>query len=53
MGERPLAWLYGDVTTPPFSRGGRLEAGFPFRKLQEGEGPGLPHSRPMHAIGRR
>ena len=53
MKDRPVVWLHGDVKTPPFSRSGRLEAGFLLRKLQEGESLGLPHSRPMPAIGRR
>jgi phage-related protein len=53
MRDRPVVWLHGDVKTPPFSRSGRLEAGFLLRKLQEGESLGLPHSRPMPAIGRR
>jgi phage-related protein len=55
MGQRdkPVVWLYGEVKTPPFSRAGRVEAGFLLRKLQEGEVLGMPQSRPMPAIGRR
>ena len=48
-----LAWLEGEVKTPPFSRGARLEAGFLLRRLQEGENLGIPHSRPMPSIGPR
>lgn len=48
-----MVWLKGEVRTPPFSRRGRLEVGFLLRKLQEGEGIGMPHSRPMPAIGPR
>jgi phage-related protein len=39
--------------TPPFSTTARIEAGTLLRRLQRGEGLGLPHSRPMSAIGRR
>ena len=50
-GDRPLAWLHGEVKTPPFSREARLEAGFLLRRLQQGELLSLPHSRPMPSIG--
>src|SRR5437879_8129781 len=42
----------GEIKTPPFSRGARLEAGFLLRRLQVGERLSLPHSRPMPSIGR-
>ena len=48
---KPLAWLEGEVRTPPFSREARLEAGELLRRLQEGEKLDLPHSRPMPEIG--
>ncbi len=51
--DKPLAWLGGEVKTPPFSREARLEAGFLLRKLQQGENLSLPHSRPMPSIGAR
>jgi phage-related protein len=51
--EKPLVWLRGEVKTPPFSRRGRLEAGFLLRRLQRGETLSLPGSRPMPAIGVR
>jgi phage-related protein len=51
--NKPLVWLHGEVKTPPFSQGGRLEAGFLLRRLQGGESLGLPHSRPMPGIGSR
>jgi phage-related protein len=47
-----LAWLAGEVKTPPFSSNARVEAGFLLRRLQAGEGIALPHSRPMPTIGR-
>jgi phage-related protein len=50
---KPLAWLHGEVKTPPFSQAARVEAGFLLRKLQEGEALSLPHSRPMPSIGPR
>lgn len=49
--DKPLAWLRGEVKTPPFSPDARIEAGFLLRRLQRGESIGLPHSRPMPAIG--
>lgn len=51
--DKPLVWLRGEVKTPPFSRAGRLEAGYLLRLLQQGEVLGLPHSRPMPTIGSR
>jgi len=50
--DRPLAWLEGEVRTPPFSQAARLEAGYLLRQLQLGEKLNLPHSRPMPSIGR-
>lgn len=51
--DKPLVWLEGEVKSPPFSRAGRLEAGFLLRSIQQGVKLGLPHSRPMPAIGPR
>jgi phage-related protein len=51
--EKPLAWLHGEIRTPPFSREARIEAGVLLRRLQRGETLGLPHSRPMPSIGPR
>ena len=51
--DKPLAWLHGEVKTPPFSREARLEAGYLLRLLQRGESIGMPHSRPMPTIGAR
>lgn len=50
--DAPLVWLEGEVKSPPFSPVARVEAGFLLRRLQQGELLGLPHSRPMPAIGR-
>ena len=49
--DKPLAWLRGQVKTPPFGANARIEAGFLLRRLQRGEVLGLPQSRPMPALG--
>lgn len=51
--DKPLAWLHGEIKTPPFSREARLEAGYLLRLLQRGASIGMPHSRPMPATGPR
>ena len=50
--NKPIAWLHGEVKTPPFSPEARLEAGALLRRLQRGERLAMPHSRPMPAIGK-
>ena len=35
--DKPLAWLHGEIKTPPFSADARLEAGVLLRRLQRGE----------------
>jgi phage-related protein len=49
--DKPLVWLSGEVKTPPFSAGARIEAGFLLRRLQSGHRLAMPHSRPMPSIG--
>jgi phage-related protein len=51
--DKPIVWLEGEVKTPPFTRAGRLEAGYLLRRLQKGDSLSLPHSRPMPSIGSR
>jgi len=51
MLDKPLVWLHGEVKTPPFAVGARIEAGVLLRRLQSGERIALPHSRPMPGIG--
>ena len=51
--DKPLAWLHGELKTPPLSREARLEAGFLLRRLQRGETLSMPQSRPMPLIGPR
>ena len=52
-GDKPLAWLHGEVKSPPLSLGARLETGFLLRRLQRGELLSMPQSRPMPSIGPR
>lgn len=52
-GDRPVAWLHGEIKTPPFSAEARVEAGVLLRRLQAGDKLSLPHSRPMPSIGVR
>ena len=52
-GDKPLAWLHGEIKTPPFSQAARLEAGYLLRRVQRGELLRMPHSRPMPSIGPR
>jgi phage-related protein len=51
--DKPLAWLHGDVKTPPFSKSARIEVGYLLRELQRGKELSMPQSRPMPAIGAR
>ncbi len=45
--NKPLAWLHGEVKTPPFSSDARIEAGYLLRQLPKGEKLSMPVSRPM------
>ena len=51
--DKPLAWLDGEIKTPPFSKEARIEAGFLLRRLQRGESLSMPQSRAMPSIGAR
>jgi phage-related protein len=51
--DKPIAWLHGEVKTPPMSRDARIEAGTLLRRLQRGETLSMPESRPMPIIGPR
>ena len=51
--DKALAWLHGQVKTPPLSREARIETGFLLRSLQRGERLRMPQSRPMPSIGAR
>ena len=50
---KPLVWLRDRVSSPPFSKAARREAGFLLRMLQRGERLDMPRSRPMPTIGSR
>ena len=51
MKDKPLVWMKSEIKTPPFSRKARIHAGFLIRRIQQGEIPDMPHSRPMPEIG--
>ena len=51
--DKPLAWLRGEIKSPPFGIAARVEAGYLLRRLQAGEMIALPMSRPLPAIGAR
>ena len=51
--DKPLAWLHGEVRSPPLSKEGRVEVGFLLRRLQRGERLTMPQSRPMPSVGPR
>ena len=50
---KPLAWLHGEIKTPPFTEEGRREAGYLLRLLQEGEHLGMPQAEPLPIVGPR
>ncbi len=51
--DKPLVWLHSEITTPPFSKNARIEAGYLLRQIQRGVKLSLPQSRPMPLIGSR
>ena len=51
--DKPLAWLAGELKTPPMSTDARVEGGGLLRRLQRGEQLSMPESRPMPPIGPR
>ena len=51
--DKPLVWMHGEISTPPFSENARIEAGYLLRQLQKGKSLSLPQSRPMPSIGTR
>ncbi|MDY6790768.1 MAG: type II toxin-antitoxin system RelE/ParE family toxin [Thermodesulfobacteriota bacterium] len=51
--DKPLVWMHGEVTTPPFSSNARIETGYLLRQIQKGIKLSLPKSRPMPSIGTR
>ena len=51
--DKPLAWLHGEVKSPPLSETARVETGYLLRRLQKGEQLTMPQSRPMPSVGTR
>ena len=51
--SKPLAWLHGEIKTPPFTAEGRKEAGDLLRLLQEGVKLGMPQAEPLPIVGPR
>lgn len=51
--DKPLVWMHGEITTPPFSANARIEAGYLLRQVQKGVKLSLPQSQPMPSIGTR
>jgi phage-related protein len=51
--RKPVAWLHGEIKTPPFTEEGRQEAGNLLRLLQEGERLGMPRAEPLPIVGPR
>ena len=51
--DKPLVWMHGEISTPPFSENTRIEAGYLLRQLQKGKSLSLPQSRPIPSIGTR
>lgn len=51
--KRPLRWIAGEVTVPPFSEAAHDEAMALLERAQNGAKLSLPHSRPMPSIGPR
>ena len=48
--DKPLVWMHGEITTPPFSKNARIEAGYLLRQLQKRMVLSLPQSRPMPSV---
>ena len=51
--DKPLVWMHGEISTPPFSANARIEAGYLLRQVQKGIKLSLPQSRPLPSIGPR
>ena len=51
--DKPLAWLHGEVSSPPLGLPGRLRLGDLLRRLQRGESLSFPLSRAIGTIGAR
>jgi phage-related protein len=50
---KPVVWIHGCISSPPFSSAARRRAGFLLFRLQLGELLSMPESRPMPSVGPR
>ena len=50
--HKPLVWLHGEISTPPFSANARIKAGYLLRRVQSGEIIPMPDAKPMPSIGK-
>ena len=50
---KPVLWVHGCISSPPFSLAARREAGYQLCRLQLGELLSMPESRPMPSVGPR
>ena len=51
--DKPIAWLHGELKTPPMSREARIEAGVLLRRVQTGETLSMPESRSLPVLDPR
>src|SRR5437660_12886160 len=51
--RKVVAWLHGEIKTPPCTEEGRKEAGDLLRLLQEGEPLAMPQAEPLPVVGPR
>lgn len=51
--RKPLAWLSGEIKTPPFTAAGRQEAERLLRLLQAGHRLEMPQAEPLPDVGQR
>jgi len=51
--RKPLAWLHGEIKSPPFTPEGRQEAGMLLRLLQEGQRLSMPQAERLPDVGAR
>lgn len=49
--RKPLAWLSGEIKSPPFTAKARQEAGMLLRLLQEGHHLVAPQAEPLPIVG--
>jgi len=50
--SKEIAWIKGEIKTPPFTRDARIKSGLLLRRLQLGEKLSQPESKPIKSIGK-